>query len=664
VLPGGTCSPAVVLYGQVTDCVFPLARNAPLDPDLGPHVADVDLPYDEQNDEQATCVVEAAPPTSPTGGMPAEAARLVCRNVIAYYTSGERTVRPRISGEFADVMATFTAVDGGEYPVQLISAGGQEPYVFGYSPLRVWAYGPGSFEAGLARLWVRDDPSVRWTVNVPAAGDGGDPIEIDVGGLAPGEYRLTPCIGPTDDTCDEVPGGITFQIGTGRLVELMPGWNRPSADRINVVFAASGQVTLDAARATARDLLTWDGPMLVGADDAVVGPDASPGDVWSVEFGPFAIEPMRSARGAFNFWFLDDLVADPQALAFTAPPTACCDVPPQFYLPDLQVTRLDFLAPGRYGQSESGWSSFTSPDGPTVVTRDGMQFAGVYLALPSGYTRMQADILAHEWGHSLFDLRDEYVDTTRSVTHGYPNCAPDAATAEAWWGDRVGDVDPFVHEYQDVMASWGQWTDPDLVERTTVGMVPGGCYSDREQDAVRPTEDSIMNSGVPVFGAVNRARAEEILSLFTGVAPLTPEVASIVCEPVDPSRLEADCSVSVESYVDLPAEGLTATVDGATAACPVTSGGGADPAVLTCEPMALAGDGPWVVAVAGPGGVDAGEGSIAAVPPSTTTSTTTFAPAAAPAVPRSTTGAWIFIAALVTIILGCGGVLVARFARR
>jgi len=616
------------------------------------------VPYDDQNGGQAMCTVR--PPSPSIGPAQDAVAWLVCRDVIASYAPGERTVRPRISGEFADATATFTAMDGADYPVELIAAGAQEPYVFGYSPLRVWSYGPGSHEAGLARVWVRDQPRIRWTVNVPAAGDGGDPVEIDVGGLAPGEYRLTPCIGPTDDTCDEVPGGISFQIGTGRLVEVMPGWNRPSADRINVVFAASGQVALDTALATARDLLTWDGPMLVATDDTVLGPDAAPAEVSSVEFGPFAIEPMRSARGEFNFWFLDEIVVDPEALAFTAPPTACCDVPPQFYLPDLQVTRLHFLAPGERAQSESGWSSFTSPDGPTVVTRDGMQFAGVYLALPQGSTRMQADVLAHEWAHALFDLRDEYVDTSRSVTHGYPNCAPDPATATAWWGDRVGEVDPFVYEYQDVMASWGQATDPDLVAQTTVGMYPGGCYSDREQDAVRPTGDSIMNSGVPVFGAVNRARAEEILSLFSGLAPLGPDVTTLTCDPIDPSHPEADCSVTVESYVDLPA-GLTATVDGVEAACPITSGGGADPAALVCEPVELTGPGPWAVSVTGPDDTSVGEVSIAgAAPPTATSTTITLAPSAAPVTPRSTTGAWIFISVLVAIIVGSAGVLVVR----
>jgi hypothetical protein len=247
----------VVIRGQVTDCRFPLPAGT-LDPWLGPHVADEDVSYDDENDNQADCTVEGSP--------------LV--GVFAFYEPGERVVRPRISGEFSSATATFTTVDGSDYPVNLSPDLANEPYVFGYNPLRVWKYGTASAEPGLARVWLRDDPSVSWTVNLPAAApDGIDPVEIDVGGLAPGRYRITPCIGDTPEACEEVPGGVTFQVGTGRLEELIPGWNRPHADRINVVLAPSGQVTLDDARATARDLVAWDGPLLVSDEDTLLGSD-------------------------------------------------------------------------------------------------------------------------------------------------------------------------------------------------------------------------------------------------------------------------------------------------------------------------------------------------------------------------------------------------------
>ena len=653
----GTCSPSVVLFGQVTDCTFPLSRVAPLDPFLGPHVADQDVTYDEENDDQADCAVEGA--------------SLVCRSVFAYYASGERVVRPRISGELSPAIATFTAVDGFDYSEQLIAAGGIEPYVFGYSPLQVWVYGSTSSSPGLARVSLRDDPSVSWTVNVPAAPEGSsEPLEIDVGGLTPGRYRITPCIGDTAETCEEVPGGATFQVGTGRLQELIPGWNRPSADRINVVFAVSGDVTLEDALATARDLVAWDGPLLVAADDTLLGATATPAQVWSLEFGPFAIEPLRSARDRFNLWLLDDLVASSSALAYSAPPLGFDAPLPDFGVPDVQVTRLHFQAPGRFGRSEAGWPSFTSPDGPTVVARDGLGFAGVYLALPSGYTRTQAHILAHEWGHALFDLRDEYQEPSRGVVHGYPNCAPDEATAEEWWGGQVGAIDPFVYEYVDENRKWSQWVDPELVERITVGMYPGGCYSDRDQDAVRPTQDDLMNSGVPVFGEVNRRRVEEILSLWSGRAPLGPADSSVACEPVRSGDPMAVCSMSVLSYVDLPPGGVSVSFGDTMVSCSVVSGGDTEGATVACDPLALSGDGPWDVTFAAGSDGKVGTATLAA-PPAPPAEPPILPPVVAEPeptdqqpVPASHLGAWLLVGCLVLVIVGSGGVLLARLRRR
>ena len=648
VLPG-VCSPAVVLYGQSTDCTFPLSRVAPLDPWLGPHVADEDVVYDDQDDDQADCSVE--------GDL------LVCRGVFAYYSGGDRVVRPRISGELSSATATFGTLDGYSYPLQLTPAAGvMEPYVFGSTPLRVWAYGPVAAAGGFARVWLRDEPRYSWTVPLPAvAEDMVDPLEIDVGGLTPGRYRITPCIGDSAASCVEVPGGITFQVGSGRLEELIPGWNRRDADRINVIFAPSGHVSLDEARRVARDLVAWDGPLLVGFDDTLLGPAASPSQLWSLEFGPFAIEPLRSARDRFNLWFLDDLVDDPLALQYSAPPFGWGAPLPDFGLPDVQVTRLDFLPPGRTRRSEAGWPSFTSPDGPTVVTRDGLEFAGAYVTLPFGYRLTQAGILAHEWGHALFDLRDEYVESSRGVTHGYPNCAPDQATAEAWWGDQIGTIDPFVDEYLSLSRHWSQWVDPELVSEITTGFLPGGCYSDREDAAVRPTGDSIMNSGVPVFGAVNRQRAEQILALWSGLAPLDADALSAWCDPVRAGDPVSACGMEVVSHVEVPAAGLLASAGATTVGCSVVSGDTNEGMTFECDPLPLRGEGPWEVTFSSRAGDRLDRIVLTAPPPPPPEPTVVPAAVVATPVPtESPAGAWLLIGGLVAVMLASAAVLVRR----
>ena len=586
----------------------------------------------------------------------------MCRGVVAYYSAGEHVVTPRIAYGSASATATFTAVNGTNYPLQFMPASGLEPYVFGYGALRVWAYGPVAGSPGFARIWLRDDPGYSWTVTVPATTpDMVDPLEIYVGGLAPGRYRITPCVGDSPETCEEVPGGVTFQVGTGKLEELIPGWNRRDADRINVVFAASGAVTVEAARATARDLLGWDGPLLVADDDTLLPATASPSEVWSVVWGPFAIEPLRSARDRFNLWFLEDVVDDPYALQYSAPPYGT-GPPPDFALPDLQVTRLHFLPAGRFSRSDAGFPSFTSPGGPTVVTRVGLDFAGAYVALPAGSARLQAAILAHEWGHALFDLRDEYQEPGRSVTYGYPNCAPDRAAAESWWGDQLGEVDPFVDEFVAVSTRWSQWVDPDLVTNIAVGYFGGGCYEGGTDEVVRPTGDSIMNSGVPVFGSVNRRRAEEVLSLWTGLSPLTAETVSASCDPVGWGERLARCRLAVEPNVDVPRGTVLASSGGAVVDCVIPPGAADDTTDFVCEPVPLSGPGPWRVAFAGESGDRVDDLVIPAPPPPLPEPQ--VLPEPPPIAPldaaESHVGAWWVIGGLVAVIVGSAGVLIRR----
>ena len=160
--------------------------------------------------------------------------------------------------------------------------------------------------------------------------------------------------------------------------------------------------------------------------------------------------------------------------------------------------------------------------------------SGVRLGVPGRVEhlpRSQSSTLTHEWGHALFDLRDEYVEFERSVTYGYPNCAPDEATAREWWGDLLNEVDPFFDEYLAVRESFGVETDPGFRERVRVGLVSGGCYSPND-NAVRPTEDSMMNSEIPIFGSVNRRRVEEVLALWSGASPFTVQGATVVCDLV------------------------------------------------------------------------------------------------------------------------------------
>lgn len=618
VLPGA-CSPETVLDGQFVDCRFPLARPGQLDPYFGPHVADQDIEFDDANEDQADCVVEAR--------------ELVCRGLNAYYSTGNRSVRVLISGELSPYLASFEAVDWSTHGVNFTPTYGREPYVIEGDRLEVWVESSVNVDTAFARVTDRDGGEVLHTVEVGAVQrDEYEIVEIDLGSLPPGRYRVTPCLGDTAESCVPVPGGQLFQVGTGELLEVVPGWNRPLADRINIVFAPSGFDSVKDALEMARQLLTWDGPWVLGFDGRPVSDETPLELIAAIQFGPFSIEPLDSSRYRFNIWLLDDLVGDPRALVHSAPPFGFGPPAPDFGLPDVAVTSLHLNPVGRFGRSEAGWTSFTSPNGPTAISRDDLEFAGAYLSLPREWALVEATTLAHEWGHSLFDLRDEYTEPERGVTHGYPNCAPDQSTAEDWWGDLEGEVDPFVYEYLAALERSSLWVDPFFTDRVRVGYEVSGCYSDGD-DAVRPTADSIMNStAMPVFGSVNRTRVEEILALWNGREALTdPADLAMSCQPVTRGTASAACGAEIRAMVDVPDEGLVLVVDGGSALpCSIVAGGVSALTMVECPETPLGGPGPWLVAMETPSGSVSVEIELATPPVPTTTTTTAPEPEPAP----------------------------------
>lgn len=99
-----------------------------------------------------------------------------------------------------------------------------------------------------------------------------------------------------------------------------------------------------------------------------------------------------------------------------------------------------------------------------------------------------------------------------------PNVAADRTEAEAWWGDLVGEVDPFFYEYRDVLIGYGLWAAKeqfDFERALTVGFFPTAT-------CIKPTRYSVMawrlpqEGAIPVFGSVNRLRATQVLQLWTG----------------------------------------------------------------------------------------------------------------------------------------------------
>ncbi|MEZ5229862.1 MAG: hypothetical protein R2710_25330 [Acidimicrobiales bacterium] len=203
--------------------------------------------------------------------------------------------------------------------------------------------------------------------------------------------------------------------------------------------------------------------------------------------------------------------------------------------------------------------------------------------------------MAHEWGHSLFELRDEYVGfDDRAVLTQYPNCAPTAELADDWWGSLDGTIDPFVYEVLRARRAAGFPGEPregsNLATSVRIGVHPGGCYDTADANtAFRPSSDSLMNSEIPVWGAVNRRRVEQVLARFSGRGPLDDlDAIELACERQSGT---VDCAGTLDRYLDPPDRRVALDGRSCTLAPPVeaSSTGEEGRATIQCSAPSTAG---------------------------------------------------------------------------
>ncbi len=495
--------------------------------DLGPDL-DIDDLYSagllDQNGEFWPCEIE-----------PDE---LLCRNIGQdRYDLGVRQLDLEVLDEFEgtlridDVATIEWSTDA--QPVLFTYVNTDEPVVFEGRTL------PIEFVA------ARDIERTFVVVRDRFSGDEVDRIEVSSPGrdrltnerltidAPPGRYRIWPCTGASELACEEFPAGFAVQVIDPELLELIPGHNRPSAERINIVFAGSRLGSTEALVEIATSMLTMDGPVSSAFD---------------LHYGPMSIEPLASNRHRFNFWYLANELADEGSLQFDGDDIQRTQ---GFDLDNIQFSVL--YGPG-YGPSDARLTSLWNSVQPPRA--DQLQFGSIRVSVDVDDPMLRATTLTHEWGHGLFELRDEYAGfDDRSVLTQYPNCAPSAELAEEWWGSLDGQIDPFVYEVLRARRASGIPGEPreglNLAESVRVGVFSGGCYDSADAlTAFRPSQDSLMNSEIPVFGTVNRTRVEQVLARFSGRGPLDDlDTVDMTC--VRRSGI-VECAGVLDRFIDPP----------------------------------------------------------------------------------------------------------------
>ncbi len=505
---------------------------------------------------------------------------VLCRGITGPTRPGEFGLELALNDEVIPDAARILTV-GAQADELSLTLSLEETVTFDGLPLEVISYSPVPVNGAFLNLRVRGSRRIVESIPLDAGSPtetGRDLLELD---LPAGLYRMWPCVGTTSLTCDELPGGYPLQILDPSIEELIPGHNRRSADRINILFSGSGIGGRRNLIEIASLTLGLGGPVAV---DATGQPTDVAGSVTDVHFGPMAIEPLRSNAAKFNFWILPADLGTELSLLFGAGRAEQLDA---FGLPNLAVTT--FYNDEFSTTSDARSTSYFGRE--TVPPRSGLAFGGTRLAIDLDAPVRASETLAHEWGHSIFELRDEYYGFDgRPVLHGYPNCAPDLTTASAWWGDVEGQVDPFVDEVLAIRAEMGLNPEPapnrgDLADLVAASATQGGCYGNFGQaTAYRPSMDSLMNTEIPVFGTVNRARVERVLSRFEFGGPLrvTTDVSSLNCE----ARLDRlFCDGELATLI-APPEDRALTIGGS----PCRFDAAAVPVTFTCFALDPGGD--------------------------------------------------------------------------
>ena len=642
----GECTPGVVGVEEVVSCRFPLVNPQDKIPEWGiraiTSVTD-EPPFWDEHYRESRCYSESG--------------WLVCPDLLPAWEEGVQGVFLDLNYDVPYAEIEVDRID--DSVVGIYGTPGRVASTFVGHAIRIGVYR--SFLLDVqeeASLVIRRDGSDQVVASFPALQPGEEESEVDVTFPEPGRWTVSGCWVDGNGGCVREGFRRAFDVIEPDAMELVPGHNLEGADRINVLFVGSGwRGETDAFVAAARLILSLDGhPIRQNELGLVADPDEQ---AISLEWGPFSIEPLRGNAHLFNFWYLGPDV-DPAAFHRDTMLSGGIDLSPLELGPHVAVVIMSRT--DAFSSVTATAELPTFQDVVEVTDSATIEFGSTTLpyTFGGGYG---ATTFSHEVGHLLFGLADEYmVPGISDPRFGYPNCAEDVEQAEEWWGDLAGDIDPMYTRWVETEKAEGTWWyQEDPVADFTVGFIEGGCFAD-SSNVIRPTVGGLMNREEPVFGSVNRQRAEQVLSLWTGRAMFNPvqhgDELSMSCR-IEGSPPEANllCSGTVHPYLDPPGA-TTLEVSSGTA----RSHADCDWTETTIECDAVAVD-PGVVVTpvlqAGEHTIELAEMAVPVPTTTTTTTTTTTAPtttvAAAPAPQTGDDGGdiepWLLVAGAAVVVL-------------
>jgi hypothetical protein len=366
-----------------------------------------------------------------------------------------------------------------------------------------------------------------------------------------GEYIIAICTGdgvPKPDTTTDCNYELTtkeFTVYPPIGFASLEGVNDPKRDTFNLIFNCSNaQLTTEECKKIVRDITAFDSKIGFFDTETFESLDI-PNTKSQIKVGLFAGEPLKSNKYKFQIYIIDSRLP-------TISSTFTFSQAKKYGIDTNQSTVININSTNGVGSSSAfRFRDIINPTKAQFSDARGIEDSTGTINLFYGNS-MQSNkgsilnTLNHEIGHAMFGLIDEYIiNGDRAETKfGYPNCAT-PENRDKWWPELLGtknylgSLDPFYTEvanfykslpspitgfnnYLEYMNSKKMFL-PEYY--TVLSGIKGGCFGPDTgasvKEVYRPTVASTMNTNAGVWGAVNRKRVEQVLSLVTGKVPTT-----------------------------------------------------------------------------------------------------------------------------------------------
>ena len=354
----------------------------------------------------------------------------------------------------------------------------------------------------------------------------------------PEQWLIEACVGSATFNCKIVQKKTEFTVTPN--LKALPVFTETNlnADKINLVFSCDTtfKSTTD-CKTSITSMMSWDGQP---RPSDWSGKTTANNRANTVEYGTFAIEPYKSNRDKFNILYVDNLVDNfNKILLLDNIKDSGVDNKSTIIIRLHNISARSFAYFPDYGPK----ANLTKADMnfQTNLNRENYGVVEQYIGVNGNDTLQSGKVIAHELGHALFGLKDEYSEPKSLITsYSYPNCQQTQSSAISDWtaitglnqAQLDGKVDQAYYDWVNEQKKYSYYSTNLASGNFQVGRresdfktsytVKGGCFGPENGPAIKPTPFSLMSNNSPVMGTVNRARAQSILNLFGGtVKPCT-----------------------------------------------------------------------------------------------------------------------------------------------